>query len=146
MFSAVLSSRSVPGEVLLLAARDAIRIRISQQIVEEQGRSLFENCPERLDLVPSLFSEARIEVVEDPDELTVEHVIEYLPYPPDAAVLAAALEAPVDGFVTGDKTHVSPRRRQQTELVSRSYRLGAIAAGGARHLGAALQLPSWHAQ
>jgi len=122
VFSAVLSSRSVPGEVLLLAARDAIRIRISQQIVEEQGRSLFENCPERLDLVPSLFSEARIEVVEDPGELTVEENIECVPYPPEAA----ALEAQVDGFVTGDKTHVSPRRRQKTKLVSRSYRLGAF--------------------
>ena len=105
VFSAILSSRGAPRELLLLAARDAIQIVISRQIVEEIERNLFRKYPELLDLFPSLLSEAGIEVVEDPDELTVEEVIEYVPYPPDAAVLAAALEAQVDCFVTGDKKH-----------------------------------------
>jgi putative PIN family toxin of toxin-antitoxin system len=105
VFSAVLSSRGVPRELLLLAARDAIQVVISQQIVEEIERNLFRKYPELLDLFPSLLREAGIEVVENPDELTVEEVIEYVPYPPDAAVLAAALEARVDCFVTGDKKH-----------------------------------------
>lgn len=105
VFSAVLSSRGVPRELLLLAARDAIQVVISQQIVEEIERNLFRKYPELLDLFPSLLREAGIEVVENPDQLTVEEVIEYAPYPPDAAVLAAALEARVDCFVTGDKKH-----------------------------------------
>jgi len=93
VFSAVLASRGVPRELLLLAARDAIQIVISQQIVEEIERNLFRKYPALLDLFPSLLSEAGIEVVEDADPLTVEEVREYVPYPPDAAVLAAALEA-----------------------------------------------------
>lgn len=105
VFSAVLSSPGVPRELLLLAARDAIQVVISQQIVEEIGRNLSKKYPELPDLLPSLLTEAGIEVVEDADQLTVEEVIEYVPYPPDAAFLAAALEAQVDCFVTGDKKH-----------------------------------------
>lgn len=105
VFSAVLSSRGVPRELLLLAARDAIQVVISQQIVEEIKRNLSKKYPELLDLFPSLLTEAGIEVIEDASQCTVEEVIEYVPYPPDAAVLAAALEAQVDCFVTGDKKH-----------------------------------------
>jgi len=105
VFSAVLSSRGVPRELLLLAARDAIQVVISQQIVEEIKRNLSKKYPELLDLFPSLLTEAGIEVIEDASQCTVEEVIEYVPYPPEAAVLAAALEAQVDCFVTGDKKH-----------------------------------------
>ncbi|MGD2105231.1 MAG: PIN domain-containing protein, partial [Anaerolineae bacterium] len=96
VFSAVLSSREVPREFLLLAARGAMQIVISQQIVGEIERNLSQKYPELLDLLPSLLREAVIEVVEDPDELTVEEVIEYVNDPPDSAVLAAAVEAHVD--------------------------------------------------
>jgi putative PIN family toxin of toxin-antitoxin system len=105
VFSAVLSSRGVPRELLLLAVRDAIQVVISQQIVEEIERNLSKKYPELLDLFPSLLTEAGIEVIEDASQCTVEEVMEYVPYPPDAAVLAAALEAQVDCFVTGDKKH-----------------------------------------
>jgi len=105
VFSAVLSSRGVPRELLLLAARDAIQVVISQQIMEEIERNLSEKYPQLLDLFPSLLTEAGIEVVEDASQCTVEEIIEYVPYPPDAAVLAAALEARVGYFVTGDKKH-----------------------------------------
>lgn len=105
VFSAVLTSRGVPRELLRLAARDAIQVVISQQIVEEIKRNLSKKYPELLDLFPSLLTKAGIEVVEDASQSTVEEVVEYLPYPPDAAVLAAALEAQVDCFVTGDKKH-----------------------------------------
>ncbi len=105
VFSAVLSSRGVSRKLLLLAARAAIQVVISQQVVEETKRNLSKKYPEFLDLLPSLLTEAGIEVVEDATQYTVEEVIRYVPHPPDAAVLAAALEAQVDCFVTGDKEH-----------------------------------------
>ncbi len=105
VFSAVLSSRGVSRKLLLLAARGAIQVVISQQVVEETKRNLSKKYPEFLDLLPSLLTEAGIEVVEDATQYTVEEVIRYVPHPPDAAVLAAALEAQVDCFVTGDKEH-----------------------------------------
>jgi len=105
VFSAVLSSGGVPRELLLLAARETIQVVISQQVVEEIRRNLSKKHPEFLRHLPSLLTQARIEVVEDANERAVEEVIEYIPYPPDAAIFAAALEARVDCFVTGDRRH-----------------------------------------
>lgn len=105
IFSAVLSSRGVPRELLLLAAREAIQVVTSEQVVEEIQRNLSKKYPEFLHLLPSLLAQAGIEVVEDANERAVEEVIAYVPYPPDAAVFAAALAARVDCFVTGDREH-----------------------------------------
>ena len=105
LFSAILSPYGAPREILLLSAREAIRTVISRQVMEEVSRNLSRKYPELLDLLPLLFEEARIEMVEDPHPEAIQRALTYLPYPPDATLLAAAEESQVDYFVTGDKQH-----------------------------------------
>jgi predicted nucleic acid-binding protein len=105
VFSAVLSSHGVPRELMPLGARGTIQVVVSRQVVEEIRRNLSEIYPEFLHDLLSLLTQAGIEVVADVSEHSVEEVIEYIPYPPDAAIFAPALEAGVDYFVTGDRKH-----------------------------------------
>lgn len=105
LFSAILSPGGAPRKILLLSAKEVIHTVISQQVVEEVKRNLARKYPEFLDLFPLLIEEAQVEVVEDPDQEAIRRVLDYLPYPPDAVLLAAAQESQVDYFVTGDKGH-----------------------------------------
>mgnify|MGYP001069028899 CR=1 FL=1 len=105
LFSAILSPQGAARKILLLSTGEAIHTIISQQVAEEVKRNLSRKYPELLDLLPLLLQEAEIEIVEDPNPEAIQRVLDYLPYPSAAAVLAAARESQADYFVTGDKEH-----------------------------------------
>jgi putative PIN family toxin of toxin-antitoxin system len=109
LFSAILSPHGAPRKILLLSAKGIIQTVISEQIVEEVERNLSRKYPQFLELFPYLLNEAGVEIVEDAKRETIEEVVAYLPYLPDAAVLAAALDSGANCFITGDKEHFLSR-------------------------------------
>jgi len=105
LFSATLSSKGASRKILHLSAERAIHTVISQQVVDEVERNLSRKYPELLDLFPSLLQEAQVDIEDDPSQEEIRRVLPYLPFPPDAALLAAAQKSQADYFVTGDKEH-----------------------------------------
>lgn len=105
LFSAVLSAKGRSREIVRLSTEGTITALISEQVMEEVKRNLLKKYPELFDRFVFLLERSQIQIVADPDKETVETLLTCLPYPPDAAVLAAAQSVGADYLVTGDKVH-----------------------------------------
>jgi len=109
LFSAVLSSEGRSREIVRLLTEGTITALISEQVMVEVKRTLLKKYPELFDRFIFLLERSRIQIVADPDNEAVETLLMCLPYPPDAAVLAAAQSVGADYLVTGDKAHFLSR-------------------------------------
>lgn len=101
IFSALYSARGAPGVIMEHFVKGDITIVISQQVLEEVVRTVKEKLPAALPALRRLLVSAPPEVVADPEPADMERWREWLK-PGDAAVLAAAISAQPDYFVTGD--------------------------------------------
>jgi len=116
LFSAILSPRGAPREIVHLSTAGIIHALISQQVVEEVKRNLFKKYPELLSPFLDLLEEARIEIVDEPTEDYIRWALEHLSYLPDAVLLAAARQGKADYFVTGDKEHFLSQFQLQEDV------------------------------
>jgi putative PIN family toxin of toxin-antitoxin system len=101
IFSGLYSSRGAPGVILKHLIEGDIRVVVSQQVLEEVIRTMKEKLPEALPILKKFLVNTPLEIVEDPSPGEISRWAKKI-HPDDAAILAAAISAKPDYFVTGD--------------------------------------------
>lgn len=91
--------------ILKLGEAGKIRLFASQDVLSEIDDNIREVAPNQLVNVAVLLDVSSVEIVEPPDIATVQMCNRFLRYGDDAVVLAAAVIAQVDYFITLDRQH-----------------------------------------
>lgn len=102
IFSGLYSPEGAPGIILEHFVKGSISVVVSQQVLEEVVRTVKAKLPGALPALRRLLVSAPPEVVADPQRQESERWTNRLPLG-DAAILAAAIGAQPDYFITGDK-------------------------------------------
>lgn len=102
IFSGLYSPEGAPGIILEHFVKGSIRVVVSQQVLEEVVRTVRAKLPDALPTLKRLLVSMPPEVMADPGREEIERWMEKLPLG-DAAILAAAIGAQPDYFITGDK-------------------------------------------
>jgi len=105
VFAAILSATGGARQILRLGEVGQIRLMVSGAILAEVERTLREKLPEQLATLALWLDAARVAVVAAPRKAVVSRLQARLTYAPDALVLAAAVSADADFFVTLDRKH-----------------------------------------
>ena len=102
IFSGIYSSRGAPAVILERFIEGRIMVIVSQQVMDEVIRTIKEKLPEGLPALRKLLVNAPPEIRKAP---TLEEIKRWsgLLDMGDAAILAAAVTAQPDYFVTGDR-------------------------------------------
>ena len=106
IFSALYFSRGSPGRILEYGIAGHCSIVISRQVLEELIRTIKMKFPRALPALRKLLESIPLEITADPTPEEIRRWIKQIP-PADAAILAAAMAAKVDYFVTGDNHFLS---------------------------------------
>jgi putative PIN family toxin of toxin-antitoxin system len=101
IFSGLYSSRGAPGIILKHFIEGHISVVISQQVLEEVIRTIKEKLPEALPILKKFMVNTPLEIVADPSPGEIGRWTNEI-HPAGAAILAAAIGAKPDYFVTGD--------------------------------------------
>jgi putative PIN family toxin of toxin-antitoxin system len=101
IFSALYSAKGAPNEILSAFIRGEITVIISRQVLEELVRNISEKLPAVLPVLKAMLVNAPPEITPDPSLEEIKQWEEKLALG-DAMVLAAAVSAKVDYFITGD--------------------------------------------
>ncbi len=101
VFSGLHSPQGAPGTILERFIEGRISVVVSQQVLEEVIRTIKEKLPEALPALRMFLVNAPPEVGADPSPEEIRHWAKQI-HPADAAILAAAIAAKPDYFVTGD--------------------------------------------
>ena len=102
IFSGLYSPEGAPGIILERFVKGSIRVVVSQQVLEEVIRTIKAKLPSALPSLRRLLVSTPPEVVADPQRRELERWMNKLPLG-DAVILAAAIGAQPDYFITGDK-------------------------------------------
>jgi len=105
LFAAAYSPRGSAYQVLRRALEGAITILVSEDVVVEARRNLEVKAPEALADYELLVERLPLTITEDPTPEAIKGVSRYL-NPNDAIILAAAITAQLDYFVTWDRKHL----------------------------------------
>lgn len=117
IFSSLHSPQGAPGIILEHFIRGDISVVVSQQVLEEVVRIVKEKLPDALPALRRLLVSAPPEVTPDPTLKEIEPWAKKLPLA-DAAILAAAMTAQPNYFVTGDSHFLkNPDLAQEKGLV-----------------------------
>ena len=101
VFSGLYSSHGAPAAILEHFINGRISVVISQQVLEEVIRTIKEKLPEALPALKRFLVNVPPEVVAGSSPEAMQHWVKKF-HPADAAILAAAIAAKPDYFVTGD--------------------------------------------
>lgn len=102
IFSGLYSPEGAPGIILERFVKGSIRVVVSQQVLEEVVRTVKAKLPSALAALRRLLVSTPPEVVADPQRREFERWMNRLPLG-DAVILAAAIGAQPDYFITGDR-------------------------------------------
>jgi putative PIN family toxin of toxin-antitoxin system len=102
VFSGLYSPEGASGIILKHFVKGSIRVVVSQQVLEEVVRTVRGKLPSALPALRRLLVSIPPEVIADPELQETERWMNILPLG-DAAILAAAIGAQSDYFITGDK-------------------------------------------
>jgi uncharacterized protein len=117
IFSGLHSPGGAPGAVLKLMLDRKIKVVISRQILEEVVRTFKKKLPAALPALNRFFLNSPLEVVGDPSPDEFLRLAETLKEG-DASILAAAVAANPDFFVTGDCHFLdNPQLKRKSGLV-----------------------------
>ena len=109
LFAGILSVKGGARMILKLGEAGAVRLLVSSSVLKEAEGALRRKAPEALGWFALLLEQSRVEVTPAPKAEHVQRCLETTGYQPDAQVLAAALAAGVDYFVTLDRRHFLDR-------------------------------------
>jgi uncharacterized protein len=101
IFSGLYSDHGAPGAILKYFVEGRISVVVSQQILEEVVRALKEKLPEVLPALKKFLVNAPPEIEADPSPEAIQRWTKEI-HPADAAILASAIAAKPDYFITGD--------------------------------------------
>lgn len=108
VFSGLYSPEGAPGIILEYFIKGNIGVVVSQQVLEEVIRTVKEKLPDALPALRRLLVNTPPEVVADPNLPDIERWTKKL-HLGDAAILAAAVSAQRDYFITGDRHFLDNR-------------------------------------
>lgn len=115
LVSALYSAAGPPGQILKLHAADRITIVVSQLVLDELLSSIRRKFRQVLPDLRSFLLSAPPEIVPDPSPAEVDRLSATVNFD-DAPILAAALAAEVDAFVTGDAALLRQAKRLHTSI------------------------------
>ncbi len=104
LFSGLHSQGGPPGEILNLYVRGEITVVISRQVLEELVVTIREKLPRAIPVLERLLTGVPPEVVGNPPLAELARARGVI-NPADAPILAAAMVARPDVFVTGNTRH-----------------------------------------
>lgn len=105
LFAAVLSTEGGSRLVLKLGEAGAISLWVGSRVLQEADGVVSRKAPETRPLLALLLSKAEVMTGSKPDAASLARARAVVSYAPDAHVLAEALSAEVDYFVTLDHQH-----------------------------------------
>jgi predicted nucleic acid-binding protein len=105
VFAAVLSDQGGARVLFRLAEIGAIRLMIGPSVLKEADEVVRRKAPKSMPLLAQLLDAARVEIGQPALAHQQEQALAIIEYAPDAAVLAEALRAEPDWFITHDQEH-----------------------------------------
>jgi len=105
LFAAVLSPSGGARKLFLLGEAGVLRLVVGPAVLSEADAVLQRKARASRPVLAQLLDAARVETCPAPNEAQIEAARKYVTYPPDARVLAEAICASPDWFVTHDEEH-----------------------------------------
>jgi predicted nucleic acid-binding protein len=120
VFAAVLSSTGGARKLFLLAEAGILKLVVGPTVLKECEAVIRRKAPDSLPDLARLLDAAQAETSSAPTHRHVALARSYVRYSPDAHVLAEAIAAKPDWFVTHDKQHFLKARTK----ILLSFQLG----------------------
>lgn len=105
LFAAVLSPTGGARKLFLLAEAGILRLVVGPTVLKECDEVIRRKAPGSSHRLAQLLAEAQTETSAPPSKRQIKTAQSYVRYAPDAYVLAEAIHAKPDWFVTHDKEH-----------------------------------------
>ena len=105
LFSAVLSPTGGARELFLLAEAGVLKLVVGPTVLKECDEVIRRKAPGSSPRLAQLLAAAQTETSAPPSKSQIKTAQSYVRYVPDAHVLAEAIHAKPDWFVTHDKEH-----------------------------------------
>jgi predicted nucleic acid-binding protein len=105
VFAAVLSSIGGARKLFLLGEAELLELMVGPNVLREADEVVRRKAPGSLPLLAQLLEIGKVQTVPAPTPKQVESARRMVDYAPDARVLAEAIRAKADWFVTHDKEH-----------------------------------------
>jgi predicted nucleic acid-binding protein len=105
LFAAVLSPTGGERKLFLLAEADVLKLVVGPTVLIECDEVVRRKAPGSSPRLAQLLAEAQTETSAPPSKSQIKTAQSYVRYDPDARVLAEAIHAKPDWFVTHDKEH-----------------------------------------
>lgn len=116
LFAGIWSEVGGGRAILKLGEAGAIQILCSSQVLSELEEAFREKAPEVLSRLVLLIDAANIETSGTVPESIRKQALRLIKYPADAEVLASAIVANIQYFVTLDKQHFLSNRKLRTAV------------------------------
>ncbi|MHB8085736.1 MAG: PIN domain-containing protein [Dehalococcoidia bacterium] len=129
IISGIYSPDGPPAKILNLHANAKLRIIVCQLTIEEVVRTIREKRPDALPALQLFLTNAPPEIIKNPPLKEVRRWIDLLHFE-DAVILAAALSAAPDYFVTGDRhfhSHPSLAEKSGLRIITPAQMLRIVA-------------------
>jgi predicted nucleic acid-binding protein len=105
IFAAVLSPQGGARMILHLGEIGYLHLLAGPQVLRECEEVVRRKAPSSLPDLALLLDAARVEITPEASPESLQRALRWLAYPPDARILAEALEAGADWLVTHDVRH-----------------------------------------
>ncbi|MFZ5886029.1 MAG: PIN domain-containing protein [Chloroflexota bacterium] len=105
VFAAVLSPSGGARKLFLLAEAGVLRLVVGPTVLTECDEVVRRKAPHSLPILAQLLAAANVETSASPTKSQIKTAASLVRYAPDARVLAEAIRAQPDWFVTHDKEH-----------------------------------------
>lgn len=105
VFSAVLSPTGGARKLFLLGEASVLQLLIGPNVMRECDEVVRRKVPGSLPTLAQLLEIGRVEISPTPTKELIEMARSLVGYEPDAYVLAEAIRAKPDWFITHDKEH-----------------------------------------
>ena len=110
IFAAVLSPTGGARKLFLLGEAGLMQLVVGPTVLNECQEVVQRKAPVSLPTLAQLLAGASLETTQAPTKRQISTAEEYVQYAPDAHVLAEAMLAKPDWFVTHDKEHFLKHR------------------------------------
>jgi predicted nucleic acid-binding protein len=110
IFAAVLSTSGGARKLFLLGEAGFLHLVVGPNVLRECQEVILRKSPPSLPILAQLLSMGRVETSDAPSPRQIELARTLVDYSPDAHVLAEAMNASPDWFVTHDKEHFLKKR------------------------------------